>query len=255
MKYIEIEREDGIATIFINGIKDLNLFNWELMEELYSALCDLEKDKEIRVIILTGKGEKAFSAGTDLNVEFELEGEEGGRKWSRLGHRVAEKIENLSKPVIGAVNGYALGGGMEVALACDFIIASKSAKFGLPEVRYGIIPGWGGTQKLPKLVGKGNAMEIILSGEMIGAEDALRMGLVNRVVDNPLEEAKRVAKVIKENAPISLKLAKKLINTSVYTNVNNELEIEYFAKCFSTQDQKEGMKSFFEKRKPKFKGV
>ena len=251
---IEVNKENGVAVVTINGLKDLNLYNWEILEEFYKTLCDLEKDKEIRVVIVTGKGEKAFSAGTDLHVEYELKGEEGGKKWSELGHKITGKMESFKKPIIGVINGYALGGGMEIALACDFLIASPTAKFSIPEVKYGIIPGWGGTQRLPKIVGKGKAMEMILSGEMIDAEEACRIGIVNKIVDNPLEEAKKICKTIAENAPLSLAYAKSLINNSFYKEINNSLEIEYFAKCFNTKDHEEGMKSFFEKRKPKFKG-
>ena len=163
-------------------------------------------------------------------------------------------MESFTKPIVGVINGYALGGGMEIALACDFLIASPTAKFSIPEVKYGIIPGWGGTQRLPKIVGRGNAMEMILSGEMVDAEKAYELGIINKIVDDPLEEAKKICKNIAENAPLSLKYAKLLINNSFYNKINNSLETEYFAKCFNTQDQKEGMNSFFEKRKPKFKG-
>jgi len=255
MKYFNLEKENGLVIITLNGIKELNLFNWEILNEFYDILSQLDKDRDVRIIIITGKGKKAFSAGTDLHVELKLN-ESTGKKWSELGHKITRKIETLSVPVFCVVNGYALGGGMEIVMACDIIIASKDAKFGLPEVKYGIIPGWGSISKLSRMIGKCNAMEIILSGEMIDARDACKIGLVNRIVENPLEEAKSLARKMLENGPLSLKFSKKLINETFYENIENALktESEYFSKCFSTEDQKEGMKSFFEKRKPKFKG-
>lgn len=252
MKYMEVEKEDGLVIVTLDGMKDLNLFNRDILNEFYDVLSGLEKE-DTGVIIITGKGEKAFSAGSDLNVEMELN-ESTGKKWSELGQKIVRKIENLPVPVIGAVKGYALGGGMEIITACDILISSKDAKFGIPEVAYGVIPGWGGTQRLVRLVGRGKAMEMILSGDTIDAEEAHRIGLVNKVVEDPLEEAKRLGKKITENAPISLKFSKKLINEAFYNEVDYDAEAKLFAECFTTEDQKEGMNSFFEKRKPKFKG-
>lgn len=253
---MEVHKKGKTAIIILSGIKDLNLLNWEILEEFYISLLSLEKDNEIRVVIITGKGNKAFSAGTDLHVEMELEGEIGGRKWSELGHKIIKKIEEMPFPVICAMKGYALGGGMEIAMACDIIIASEDAKFGLPEVKYGVIPGWGGTTKLSGIVGKYNAAEILLSGETISANEAHRIGLVNKVSKEPLEEAEKIALKISENAPLSIRTIKGLLNNSIHKTMINsmEKETEEFSKCFATEDQKEGMKSFFDKRKPLFKG-
>jgi len=253
-KYINLEIEEGLATVTIDGLKDLNLLNWEILDELSEVLDELKKNNKVRVVIITGKGEKAFSSGADLHVEMELN-ESTSKKWSKVGQEITKKIENLPVPVIGAINGYALGGGMEIAMTCDILIAFKNAKFSLPEVKYGVVPGWGGTQRLTKIVGKRKAMEMILTGDMIDADEAYRIGLVNRVVKKDLiEEAKKLAKKIMDNGPISIKYSKKLINKAFYKNIKMGLETDYFSKCFLTEDQKEGMTSFFEKRKPKFKG-
>lgn len=255
-EYIILEIEDGLAIVTIKGLKDLNLLNWDILYEFSEVLSELENNKNVRAVIITGSGDKAFSSGTDLHVELELN-TSTAKKWSVLGQEIAKKIENLSMPVIGAINGYALGGGMEIAMACDILIASNNAKFGLPEVKYGVIPGWGGTQRLTKISGRAMTMEIILSGEMIDADEAYRIGLVNKVVKNNLiEEAKKLAKKIIDNGPISVKYSKKLINKVFYEDTGRkyDLESKYFTECFSTEDQKEGMTSFFEKRKPRFKG-
>lgn len=257
-KNIRVNVANGIAIMSIDGLKDLNLFNWDILDELYDILCKVEEGKDVKIIVITGSGEKAFSAGADLHEELKLD-VLAGERWSQLGQKIANKIESLSMPVIGAVNGYALGGGMEIAIACDILIASENAVFGLPEVKYGIIPGWGGTQRLTKLIGKGKAMEMILTGETIDANEARKIGIVSRVVkqkDLVEEEAVKMAQKIIDNGPVAIRYAKKLINMAVYEDVEKgcELESSYFAMCFSTEDQKEGMISFIEKRKPYFKG-
>jgi enoyl-CoA hydratase len=255
-KHIFVDKDEGLATVTLSGLKDLNLLNADILNEFADILSQLEKDKTVKVVIITGKGEKSFCSGTDLHVELELT-KATGKKWSELGQKIARQIETLSHPVIGAINGYALGGGMEIAIACDILIATENAMFALPEAKHGIIPGWGGTQRLMKLIGKGKTMEMILTGDMIDAQEAYRLGLVNKLVKKGvLEEAKKLGRKIIENGPISIKLCKKLINESFNKDIDMGLKLEsqYFAKCFSTEDQKVGMKSFFEKRKPVFKG-
>lgn len=256
-KSIHVNVADGIAIMTIDGLKDLNLFNWDILNELYDILCKVEEDKDIKIIIITSSGEKSFSSGADLHEELKLD-VLAGERWSQLGQKIANKIEAISMSVIGAINGYALGGGMEIAIACDILIASENAVFGLPEVKYGIIPGWGGTQRLTKLIGKGKAMELILTGEMIDANEAYRIGIVSHVVKQKdlIEEAVKIAKKIIDNGPVAVRYAKKLVNGAVYEDIEKgcELESSYFAMCFSTEDQKEGITSFIEKRKPCFKG-
>lgn len=256
-KNLLLTKEGEIAIVSINRPQALNAMNTEVLSEMSQMMSDLENDESINVIILTGSGEKAFVAGADIGAMSKLTPMEG-REFGQRGQRVLAKIENLKKPVIVAINGFALGGGCEIAMACDIRIASDKARIGQPEVNLGIIPGFGGTQRLPRLVGIGKAKELIFTGDMIDANEALRIGLVDKVVphDKLMEEAKKMAKNIAGKGQAAIRLAKSAINNGVNADLSTGciLEKEAFGVCFSTEDQKEGMKAFLEKRKPAFKG-
>jgi len=251
------EKKDGIATITINRPKALNALNEETLPEFLSSLEDAEKDKKVRVIVITGAGEKAFCAGLDLKTVKDISVIKAVET-SRLGQKLTLAIEELGKPVIAAINGYALGGGLELAMACDIRIASENARIGQTEVNVGLIPGWGGTQRLPRLVGKGIAKELVFTGKMIDAKTAERIGLINMVV--PPEKLKsaveELSKVIMSKPPIAIKLAKELINSSIETDQGTGLvhEAEAFGILASTEDYREGVSAFIEKRKPEYKG-
>jgi enoyl-CoA hydratase len=251
------QKRDGIATITINRPKALNALNEETLPEFLSSLEDAEKDENVRVIVITGAGEKAFCAGLDLKTVKDISVIKAVET-SRLGQKLTLAIEELGKPVIAAINGYALGGGLELAMACDIRIASENARIGQTEVNVGLIPGWGGTQRLPRLVGKGIAKELIFTGKMIDAKTAERIGLINMVV--PPEKLKsaveELSKVIMSKPPIAIKLAKELINSSIETDQGNGLvhEAEAFGILSSTEDYREGVSAFIEKRKPEYKG-
>ncbi|QXP73036.1 enoyl-CoA hydratase-related protein [Tenacibaculum sp. HL-MS23] len=246
-----------LATITINRPKKLNALNSATIEELSTAFEDLEDDANVKTIIITGSGEKAFVAGADISEFANFSVEEGGRL-ARLGQEsLFNLVENLSTPVIAAVNGFALGGGLELAMACHFRVASDSAKMGLPEVSLGVIPGYGGTQRLPQLVGKGKAMELIMTAGMISAEDAKQWGLVNHVVS--LEEliplAEKLAGKIMRNSSVAISAAIRAVNDNFKDGVNGyETEIAEFGDSFGTEDFKEGTTAFLEKRKPNFPG-
>lgn len=249
-----IEIQDNIGWIKINREKKLNALNRSLIDELHDRLLDFQQDASVRVIILTGNGDKAFVAGADI-AEFSHFGPLEAAALVQHGNQVLfDFIAQLNKPVIAAINGYALGGGLELAMACHFRIASQHAKMGLPEVSLGIIPGYGGTQRLPALIGKGNAMEMILTGDMIEAEKALRLGLVNQVVpqEKLLETAMALAERIIKNAPNSLKNAIKAINAADGSSKGFREEGIQFTDCFGSHDFEEGITAFLEKRKPKF---
>ncbi|NNG66485.1 short-chain-enoyl-CoA hydratase [Caldanaerobacter subterraneus] len=256
-KNIDVKKEEGIATITISRPKALNALNTETLEELENVLEVLQNDDGVKVIVITGAGEKAFVAGADISEMKDMSVFEA-KKFAELGQKVFRKIELMKKPVIAAVNGYALGGGCELALACDIRIASRNAKFGQPEVGLGIIPGFGGTQRLPRIVGVSKAKELIYTGDMIDAEEALRIGLISKVVeqDKLLEEAYGIAKKIMSKGLVAVSLAKEAINKSLEVDIDSGMEYEAnaFALCFGTQDQKEGMAAFLEKRAPKFEG-
>jgi len=257
-KYIIYEEEEdkGIARIIINN-PPLNVLKSEVLKELYEAVKRASKSDTVRVVIIRGSGEKAFSAGADLK-EFAKYGIHEAKEAALLGHKVMNAIMNSPKPFIAAVNGYALGGGCELALACDIIISSENAKFGNPEVTLGIIPGWGATQRLPKIIGEKKAKELLLTGNMVSAEEALKLGVVNKVV--PLNEldktAEEIALKIAKNAPLAVAAVKKLVNKSFEVSIDAGIlyEIEAFSNCFATQDKEEGIKAFFEKREPKYVG-
>jgi enoyl-CoA hydratase len=256
-KNILFSVEEGIATVTFNRPKALNAMNSETMTELQDAATICKKDDTIKVLILTGAGDKAFVAGADISQMQNISVAEG-LKFMELGHETLRLIETMSKPSIAAVNGFALGGGTEISLACDVRFASENAMFGQPEILIGIIPGWGGTQRLPRLVGMGIAKELILGGGQIDAKRAYEIGLVNKVVPAAqlMEDTKKFAKKMAGLPGFSLKMAKYSVNYGYDLALDNanRLEMECCAQCFSTQDQKEGMKAFLEKRKPTYTG-
>jgi len=254
-KNIVLQKEDKVAVLTISRPKALNALNSETLKELNLAIDEIAKDDEIYALILTGEG-KAFVAGADIAEMKDLD-VIGGRKFGKLGNEVFRKLETLEKPVIAAVNGFALGGGCELSMACDIRIASSKAKFGQPEVGLGITPGFGGTQRLPRLVGLGNAKELIYTAKIINAEEALRIGLVNKVVEpeNLMTEAKTLANTIAGQAPIAVSLCKAAINTGIQLDIDSAIsyESEIFGECFSTEDQKSGMTAFIERTEKCFK--
>ncbi|MBN8565531.1 MAG: enoyl-CoA hydratase/isomerase family protein [Flavobacteriales bacterium] len=254
---IIIEKDNGISVITINRPTKLNALNKATIEELHHAFDTENKDKFTRVIIITGSGEKAFVAGADISEFAHFSVEEGGKLAAKGQELLFDFVENLSTPVIAAVNGFALGGGLELAMSAHFRIASDNAKMGLPEVTLGVIPGYGGTQRLPQLVGKGRAMEMIMSATMIDAETAKNYGLVNHVVPQAelIEFTKGIATKIAKNSPVAISNAIAAVNANFKDGVNGyEIEIKNFGKSFGTADFKEGTTAFLEKRKAEFKG-
>jgi enoyl-CoA hydratase len=255
-KNLLVEVADGIAVVKINRPQVLNALNRETLLDLQEAMREVEGRKDVRVVILTGEGEKAFVAGADI---AEMRGMYPAEAliFSRLGHGALGMIENLSKPVIAAVNGYALGGGLEIALSCDFIYAAEKAKLGVPEVTLGIFPGFGGTQRLPRLIGKGRAKELIFTGKMIDASEAYDLGIVNKVfpADKLMEEVLSIARLIAQNGPVAVQMAKNSVNAGYDEGCEEgeAIEMTAWANSFATHDQKEGMAAFLEKRRPQFK--
>lgn len=257
LKNVIYEDKEGIGILIINRPNVLNSLNKETLLDISTVIQDIDKKDNINVLIITGAGEKAFVAGADIKEMVNFTPKEG-LEFSTLGHTILNRIENLDIPVIAAVNGFALGGGCELALACDFIYASEKAIFGQPEVKLGIIPGFGGTQRLARRIGSAKAKELIFSGESINAQEALKLGLVNRVFppDKLIEETFQIAKKIASNGMYAVKKAKYLINKGSDMGLLSSLILEsnLFAVLFDTFDQKEGMNAFVEKRKPEFKG-
>jgi len=255
-KNIRLEVEDGLAVLTIDRPTALNALNSATLKELTNAVEKIADDKKIRAVILTGGGAKAFVAGADIS-EMQNFNPLKAAKFAQLGQDLLSAIENCAKPIIAAVNGFALGGGTEIAMACDFVYASANAKFGQPEIKLGIIPGFGGTQRLPRLVGKAMAKELVLTGDIIDANEALRIGLVNKVM--PLEEllnaAKATAKKIAGYSQVAVHAALDCINKGPEVDLPDALYLERqaFAILCSTKDQKEGMKAFLGKRAPQFK--
>jgi len=251
------EVSEKVARISFNRPNVLNALNRKTMDELGDCLNTVRADDEIRVLILTGAGEKAFIAGADIN-ELSQQTPVNGREFTLYGQEIIHRLETLGKPAIAAINGFALGGGCELALACTLRIASRNAKLGQPEVKLGLVPGYGGTQRLPRLCGKGVAHELILTGEMISAEEALRVGLVNRVVDSAelLATAEAIAKKIIANAPLAVKYAMEAVAHGMEMPQEEGLYLEatLFGLCCATQDMREGTRAFLEKRPPKFEG-
>jgi enoyl-CoA hydratase len=249
-----VEKDGAVGVVTLNRPQALNALSYGLVKDLSLAMQELDQDTEVRVIIVTG-GEKVFAAGADIK-EMAERGPFDERIHERLAYR--DQINKISKPVIAAVNGFALGGGCELAMSCDIIVAAESARFGQPEVNLGIIPGSGGTQRLTRVLGKHRAMELILTGDMLNADDAERLGLVNRVVPGELclEEAKNIARKIATKPPLAIKAAKEAVLKSANSALDEGLEFERksFYLLFASEDRTEGMKAFLEKRKAEFKG-
>jgi enoyl-CoA hydratase/carnithine racemase len=251
------EKRGLIAYVTLNRPKVLNALNKAIIAELKAAFEDSRDDLAVRGVILTGAGDKAFAAGADISEIVNDTAVEAEEK-TRYGQAVTTLIENLGKPVVAAVNGFALGGGCELAMACTIRLAVESAKFGQPEVKLGIMPGYGGTQRLPRLVGKGRALQLILTGEIIGAQEAYRIGLVNEIVPNGnlIARAEAILKQINSNAPVGVKFSIEAVNKGLETNLAEGLLIEasLFGICAATEDKREGTSAFLEKRFPQFHG-
>jgi enoyl-CoA hydratase len=256
-KNILVTTENNTATIMINRPEKLNALNVATIQELHDAFENLENNHDIRVIIMTGNGEKAFVAGADISEFANFSIEEGAQLAAQGQELLFNFVENLKTPVIAAVNGFALGGGLELAMSCHFRVASENAKMGLPEVSLGVIPGYGGTQRLPQLIGKGRAMELIMTAGMIDAETAKTYGLVNYVLPQTelLEFCNGIAQKISKNSPVAISKAIKAINANFKDGEDGyKTEIRNFGKCFGTEDFKEGTTAFLEKRKAVFVG-
>lgn len=251
------ENQGGVAIVTLNRPKALNALNAALMTELDTLAGAIAKDASVKAVIITGAGDKAFVAGADITEMQPMSAVEG-RNWGKFGQAVMDKIENLPQPVIAAVNGFALGGGCELAMACDIRIVSEKAKFGQPEVTLGIPPGFGGTQRLARLVGKGRSKELLFTGDMIDAQEAYRIGLANKVVpaEELLDAAKALAQKIMSRGPLAVQVCKAAVNEGLDTDLQTGVayEAEVFGLCFATADQKEGMAAFVEKRKAAFTG-
>jgi len=252
-----VEKADGVAVLTLNRPEALNALDSSLLRELRARLHRLADDPEVRVVILTGAGDRAFSAGADVR---EMRGKDPwqAREFSRLGHEVTLAIERMDKPVIAAINGVALGGGCELAIACDIRVAADSARLGQPEVGLGILPGWGATQRLPRLVGLGRARELIYTGRIVTAQEAYNIGLVDSVVSASglQEECRKLAATIVQKAPLAVAFSKRAINYGMDAGMvaGLALEADLFGLCFASADQKEGMGAFLEKRAPRFEG-
>jgi len=256
-KNILFSVDGGIAVITFNRPKALNAMNSETMTELKDAVSRCRDDEAVKTIILTGSGDKAFVAGADIAQMQNLEPREA-LAFMEHGHETLRLLETTPKPTIAAVNGFALGGGTEISMACDIRFASEKARFGQPEILIGLIPGWGGTQRLPRLVGLGRAKELVMGGEQIDAQRAYEIGLANRVypADQLMEETMKFARKLASMPPFAIKMAKHAMNFGYDLSLDNanRLECECCAQCFSTRDQKEGMSAFLEKRKPNYTG-
>jgi enoyl-CoA hydratase/carnithine racemase len=251
------EKKDAIAYVTVNRPKVLNALNTPTWKDMRTAFEDARDDATVRGVILTGAGNKAFIAGADISELAQATGFEAEQS-SRYGQQMLDLIENLGKPVIAAINGFALGGGCETAMACTIRLAVESAKFGQPEVKLGFVPGGGGTQRLPRLVGKGRALQLIVSGETISAAEAYRIGLVNEIVPAAelIARAEAILKAIAANAPIAVKFALEVTNKGMETSKSEGLLLEasYFGLCAAMEDKKEGTSAFLEKRVPQFHG-
>jgi enoyl-CoA hydratase len=253
---IRVDRTDAVAILTVDRQDALNALDVTTLTELRDRLRDVAGDGAVRAVILTGAGEKAFVAGADIKYLSGLDVEQA-KAWGALGHEAGRLLETMPKPTIAAVNGFALGGGCELALACDIRYASNGAKLGQPEVNLGIIPGWGGTQRLARVCGLGVAKELIFTGRVVDADEALRIGLVNAVHDPVLDKARDTAALLSSKSPIALRVMKELANRALGGDhaANLEAEGETFGELFSSDDAKEGMTAFVEKREPLFKGT
>jgi len=257
LENIILEHEKGISTIYINRPAKLNALNRATIKELHNTLKLLDENPDVRVVIITGSGEKAFVAGADIAEFAHFSAEEGSQLAAQGQQLLFDFIEKMKTPVIAAINGFALGGGLELAMACHFRIASENAKMGLPETSLGVIPGYGGTQRLPQLIGKGRAMEMIMTAGMIDAETAKIYGLVNHVVPQSdlYSTYLTIATRIMKNSPVAISKAIEALNANYISGVNGfDVEIKNFGDCFTTDDFKEGTTAFLEKRKAEFKG-
>ena len=255
MKNLMVEQDGWVTIITINRPKALNALNRETLEELLAVVEEIAVDRSVRVVIITGAGEKAFVAGADISAMQSMNSLQG-REFGLLGHRVMSAIENMPQTVIAAINGFALGGGCELSLACDIRYGASNARFGQPEVNLGVVPGFGGTQRLPRIVGRGVAFELLVSGNMIDAEEALRIGLLNKVVDGAelMASCKKLAQTIASRGPVAVRLCKDAVRHGLEMDMARACayEAELFGLCFASEDQKEGMAAFLEKRKASF---
>lgn len=252
-----IERDGAVATLTVNRPKVLNALNGATMDELRRAILELKHDETVRVVILTGAGEKAFIAGADIN-ELAVQSPTSGREHALMGQHVLDLIEHMGKPVIAAINGYALGGGCEIAMACTIRVAADTAKLGQPEINLGIIPGYAGSQRLTRLIGRGRALELLLTGDAVTAAEAQRLGLVNRVVlaADLMKEARALAAELASKAPVAIRYILDAVDRGLQMSFGEAeaYEATLFGLVASTDDMREGTKAFLEKRKPEFKG-
>lgn len=256
-QFLWLERKDAVVTVTIVREKALNALNPEVLREITACFQGLSEDREVRAVILTGAGDKAFVAGADIAAMSRMTPAEAA-EFGKLGHDAMGTVENCKKPIVATVNGFCLGGGLELALSCDFIYASDRAKIGLPEVGLGLFPGWGGTQRLTRLLGKNRAKEVILTGRIFSAEEAYAFGIINRVCkhEDLLKEARATAEEMAKKGPLAVSLAKGLINEACNSTLVEGLrrERETFPECFKSEDVKEGFAAFLEKRPPRFHG-
>lgn len=255
-KHLTLDFENEVAIITISRPKAMNTLNQEVLQELALALEMSLEPPEVQALIITGEGDRAFVAGADVTEFSNITSAFEGREVALNGQDIMSSVSAMPVPTIAAINGFALGGGLELALACDLRVMAKTAKLGLPEVGLGLIPGFGGTQRLPRLIGEGRALELILTGRHVGADEALQMGIVNRVVDDALQESLTLAHSIIKNGPVAIGLAKEAVRRGMTATLNDGLEIEadLFGMVATTADMKEGVAAFLAKRKPEFKG-
>ncbi len=252
---IRVEREEAVAVVTVDRPDAMNALDVATLTDLRDQLLELRDDTDVRAVVLTGAGDRAFIAGADIKAMSEMDVEQA-KAWGALGHEAATLLETIPKPTVAAINGFALGGGCELALACDIRYASPAAKLGQPEINLGIVPGWGGTQRLARVCGLGFAKELILTGRVVGAEEALQRGLVNALHDPPIDKALETARLLASKAPLALAAAKAATNAALQGDhgANLEGEADRFARLFASEDAKEGLTAFIEKRDPTFSG-